>query len=325
MTFSNDWSRYWKHGSLTTFIGGEYHTGYSGETADFWQACFERQPERATLVDLATGNGAVPLIAARISQREDKRFRIIGIDYADIRLPTDASIRKQMDAVELIANTPMENTGLEPASVDFISSQFGFEYGNQQQVLDEIDRVLGPSGQLALVLHHPDSAVVAQARREYQQTQLCINEERLDRKVRDLVRVIGDARTPEQRSQLKFNREAEKYREQINRTMARILQRVKGENDTQVHQVAQSFLRVFADLSGQSKQQKLDFIENASSEFLAYAGRMQAMSAATLDQAQVDKLIQKLEQRAFRLEQDQELHSASGELVARAIKAKRAE
>jgi len=317
--YSDAWSQYWKHGSLTTFYGGEFEVGYSGEVAEFWESCFSALPKRSSIVDLATGNGAIPFIAARISDQQDKDFDIVGVDYADIRLPDDPKIRAQMENVSLLSNRSMEATGIEPASIDLISSQYGFEYGQQDQALDEIDRMLRSNGQLALVLHHPDSAVVKQAKREYQQTRMCINEERLDRKVRDLVKVIGDARTPEQRSKLKFNQEAEKRREQINRTMGRILRRVQGEDDSHVHQVAQSFLRVFADLNSQSKQAKLDFIAKSSAEFLAYAGRMESMSAATLSEDGFSALITELERRGFKLIKDQLLRSPDNQLIARSL------
>lgn len=316
---SNDWSEYWKHGSLTTFFGGDYQVGYSGDILFFWESVLESMPAATKIVDLATGNGAIPFIAAVISEKHDKRFSIVGIDYADIRLPSDSAIQDRMKGVDLLGNTPMERTGLDESSVDLITSQYGFEYGDQDSVLDEIQRIAKPGAKLALVLHHPDSAVVIQAKLEYRQTQMCISEERLDRKVRDLIKIVGDARTPEQRAQLKHNRDAEKLREQINRTMGRLLKRVHGQDDSQLRQVAQSFLRVFSDLSSLSKQEKLKFVENSSKEFLAYAGRMEAMSRATLSDQGFDGLLRDLESRGFKVEKNNNLKSLEGQLVARSI------
>lgn len=321
--FSDDWTQYWKHGALTTFFGGEFEVGYSGEAGAFWEALFSELPDGASIVDLATGNGAVPFIAARVGRETRRRFEIVGIDYAEIRLPEKEDIRRQMDGVDLRGGISMEATGLPARSADLVCSHFGFEYGDQDRVLDEIERLLVPEGTLALVLHHPDSAVVRQAKRDDRHTRLCIDEERLDRKVRDLVRIVGDARTPEQRARLKFNREAEQRREQINRSMERILGKIQGEDDGHVHRVAQSFLRVFADLSGQTKQQKLDFIEQSSKEFQAYAGRMRAMSAATLDVSAYGGLVESLEQRGFAVRSKGELHSEQGELIARSLVCRR--
>ena len=318
---SRDWSEYWKHGSLTTFFEGEFQVGYSGEVAEFWEKQFSALAPKATIVDLATGNGAIPYIAAQVNAREKKEFRIIGIDYAEIRLPNAQDVQLQMNDVELLPNRPMEQTGLENNVADLITSHFGFEYGDQSSVLDEIERLLRPGGSLALVMHHPDSAVVQQAKRDYRQTRMCIQEERLDRKVRDLVKIVGDARTPEQRAQLKNSKDAEKLRNQINRTMQRLLKRVEGEDNKQLIQVAQSFLRVFADLVGQSKEKKIEFIRESSQAFLAYAGRMEAMARATLDEQQFTGLTDTLSDRKFKILSNANLHSKDDKFIGRSLTA----
>lgn len=322
-THSHDWSHYWKYGALTTFFGGEFERGYSGEVGKFWESCFESLQPESVIIDLATGNGAVPLIAARTNRRLQRDFRIIGLDYADIQLPNDEAIRQDMAGVTLLANTPMEATGLDDSSADLVVSHFGFEYGDQFETLEEVMRVLKPGGGLALVLHHSGSVVVKQAERDVRHTEICLKEEKLDEKVKRLVEIVGDARTPEERSKLKFNEVAEKQRAEINQTMMRILNRIEGEDDAHIHQVAQSFLRVFADLSHKTKKEKLDFIAQSSSEFAAYAGRMNSMAAATMSEAAFRQLIDRLGRLGFSATSAGALKSTDGQLVGRTLRASR--
>ena len=317
---SGHWSDFWRHGSLTTFFAGKYQHGYDGPVAEFWADVFDSLPLSATLVDLATGNGAIPYLAAQAADRRQAQWRIIGVDYADIQVPTDPAVRAQMSQVELLPNTRMEQTGLDGDSVDLVTSHFGFEYGDVEQVVAEVDRLLKPAGTLALVMHHPDSAVVRQAKRDYQQTRMCLDQERLDRKVTRLVKLVGHARTPYQRDQLRHNPDAEKLRHQINRSMERLLQKVRGqEDDSQMFRVAQSFLRVFADLIDRPLEEKLDFIRQSSASLSAYAGRMESMARATMSQDQFDQFLGLLEGIGLKCEQSGLLQTADGELIGRSL------
>jgi hypothetical protein len=245
------------------------------------------------------------------------------VDYAEIRPSDDQTVRDQMARVELLPNTPMEDTGLTAGCADLVTSHFGIEYGDQEQVITELDRLLSPSGKLALVMHHPDSAVVQQAKRDYQQTRMCLNEERLDRKVTKLVEIVGHATTPQQRAALQHNAEAERLRHQINRSMERLLKRVRGQDDSQMFRVAQSFLRVFADLIDRPMQEKLDFVRNSSQALSAYAGRMESMARATLSEAQFAGFVEALEGIGLSVTHSGVLSTNEDELLGRTVIAAR--
>ncbi len=321
---SQHWSEFWRHGSLTTFLDGQFQKGYDGPVAEFWEQTFGGLPPKATIVDLATGNGAIPYIASLVGRRRRANWRIIGVDYAAIRLPDDPTVRAHMESVELLPHTPMENTGLVAGCADMVTSHFGIEYGNRRRVVTEVGRVLSGRGKLVLVLHHLNSAVVQQAKRDYKQTLLCLEEEQLDRKVSRLVRLVGHARTPEQRASLRNNPEAERLRHEINQTMERLLQKVSGqEDDSQMFRVAQSFLRVFADLIDRPLEEKLNFIRESSRSLSAYAGRMESMARATMSDEVVDEFTHQLRGVGLEPVSSGTLTTEDGELLARTLVAER--
>lgn len=317
------WSNYWRDGLLTTFAMGHFQSGYGGQVADFWDRQFRDQPAGAVIVDLATGNGAILQLAARHFAGRGEDARIIGVDYADVRLPADPELRREMDGVELLGRTPMEETGLESGLADLVTSHFGLEYGDRDQAVAEAARLLHPGGRLALVLHHPGSAVVQQAATDSRQTRLILNEERFDRKVADLVEIVGDARSPQAREKLRFNPDAERGRRQINRSLERLYQQVRDQDPTHLLKVTQTFMRVFDDLKDRSRQEKLQFIRDFRESMQAYAARMESMARATLDDAAYRDLTDSLDRHGFTDAASGELHHDEGELIGRTLIARR--
>lgn len=320
---NHHWSEFWRHGSLTTFFAGDFQRGYDGPVAAFWEKVFADLPVEATIVDLATGNGAIPYLAVGAAEQKHARWRIIGVDFAEIGRFDDPAVQARMASVELRSNTPMEQTGLPDASADLVTSHFGIEYGDRTAVTAELDRLLTNQGRLALVLHHPASAVVQQAKRDYQQTRMCLDEERLDRKVSRLVKLVGHATTPQQRANLRHDPEAERLRHQINRSMQRLMNKVQGQDDSQMFRVAQSFLRVFADLIDRPLQEKLDFIRQSSQSLSAYAGRMESMARATLSDSDYESFVGGLQAIGLQVEDSADLVADGGELLGRTLLARR--
>jgi len=168
------------------------------------------------VVDLATGNGAIALLAAQYARRDGRRFSIFGLDYAEIDpgrvLATHGELALLLDDIEFRSGVRIEATGLDDGSVDLLTSQYGFEYAEQDAAIAEALRVLVPGGRIALILHHSESRVVELARDGLAQVQFCLQKEELDKRVAALVKVVGDARDAAARQALKDNPKAERLR-----------------------------------------------------------------------------------------------------------------
>lgn len=307
------WSEYWRRGALTTFDQGRYQSGYDGEVAAFWDGVFDALPDGAVMVDLATGNGAIPLLAVRRARSLGRHWTIIGLDHAGVRIPEtgdDADqIRSDLAAVDLRPHTPMERTGLPDRTADLVSSQFGIEYGDLSQALSEAVRILKRPGRLALVMHHPDSAVVRQAYRNMRQTRICLDEERLDRKIADRVRAGHQQPIPDSEDDLE-------------QSLERIRRRLQGEDTAHIERIISQLMRLFDELRDRPQAEQLAYIEQCSEAMTAYLGRMESMAAATLDEQDFAGFLARLETAGFTAIKTGEIRNDTGDLIGRTVTAR---
>lgn len=174
---AEQWSDFWQAGSITTFFQ-RFANNYDSAILAFWKEVFERQPKDACVVDLATGNGAVALLAAQFSDAFDQSFTVTGVDYA----ATDpkAMLRGErpgtatLDDINFLINTRIEETGLADAGFDLAVSQFGFEYADSSAAVSELDRILKPRGAVfAAMIHVQGSAIMHQAKEGIRQAKQC--------------------------------------------------------------------------------------------------------------------------------------------------------
>ena len=218
------WSRYWQRGTVTTFEG-HFRDNYDAEIRDFWWRQFEPIPDGGVLVDLATGNGALPLLAARFARERERSLSILGLDSAALdpaRLrEAQPELAADLDSVRLIGNTPLEDTGLEAASADLVTSQFGFEYGDTAAGAREAFRILRPGGRLAMILHHEKSAILDQAREGLVQVDLCIEQERLPALARRLIKLLPSMEQAARRN-VPLSPGARKLRDQMLESVERL-------------------------------------------------------------------------------------------------------
>ncbi|MGP5155954.1 class I SAM-dependent methyltransferase [Pseudoalteromonas prydzensis] len=156
------WNSYWSNTkSLNSFAEGEHAQGYVGEIADFWQTTFDSFPASAVILDLATGNGGLAVLA----QQFEPDFNISASDAAlidplTIFSPIDPCFQT-LKKIQFYGNMPSENLTFAHDQFDRVISQFGFEYANTAAALSEVNRVLKPDGEFIALIHHQDSFISA--------------------------------------------------------------------------------------------------------------------------------------------------------------------
>lgn len=311
------WSEYWRQGRLTSFDQGHFEAGYDGVVAAFWHRVFDALPDGAAMVDFATGNGAIPLLAVRRSRHLGRRWRITGLDYAAIRTPETGEqidqVRADMGAVELKPHTPMENTGLPGACVELVTSHFGFEYGDRPRVAAEAARILTSGGRLALVMHHPESAVMARARESLRQTRICLEEENLDRKVAAAIRAEYGA-DPRRAA-------ADEGRAELKRSLERLERRLAGRDASQLRAITGNYLRAVEEFQDRTEAERLAFVEQTSEALAAYVARLEAMAAAALDDEAYAGFLDQLAEAGFSGIRTGILRHDNGTLIGRTVEA----
>jgi len=155
------WTSYWANGGLHSCTGS-FPGNYSGAIGAWWTARFQTLKPGQRLLDLATGNGPLPLMLRE--QRPGDGIEVDAVDLAQVAPAWfDAS---RHPGIRFHSGVAMEQLPFADASFDLVVSQFGFEYARREPALRECLRVCRPDGGLAMVMHHAASVLVEVGRSE---------------------------------------------------------------------------------------------------------------------------------------------------------------
>ena len=187
------WDHYWALGNLTSF-SERFPQNYEGGIAAFWGSVFAALPSGARVLDIATGNGAVPLIAAQVSAENGRAVEIHGLDSADINprkhLRVGRRLVSALERVHFHPRTSAEETGFPDAHFDLVTGQYALEYTCVPRAVRELKRIMQPGATGAFILHSDRSVVAKTSRREIEQCRIILNETRLFDRVRDLLYML---------------------------------------------------------------------------------------------------------------------------------------
>jgi len=150
------WDSFWRYDRLSSFHAAPGAANYGPPVADGWRAFFDDLPDGARLLDLATGNGAIAVLAVAAG----KGFTVTGADLAAVE-PTAfvTQNRVELAQVTFLASTPAEALPLPDTSIDAVVSQYGVEYSDLSRSLPEAARILAPGGRLRFAMHAAEGSV----------------------------------------------------------------------------------------------------------------------------------------------------------------------
>lgn len=154
------WTSYWQSGVLHSFPTS-FRQNYEGVIAEFWRQVACSIPPGGRALDLASGNGSVPLLLLPYLA---EGVQVDAVDAA--RIAAEAHPSNTNSRIRFHSGVWMEQLPFQDASFDCVCSQFGIEYAAQSQAWGEVFRVLAERGQVACVIHHRASAFYAVAQSE---------------------------------------------------------------------------------------------------------------------------------------------------------------
>ena len=156
------WTAYWAAGGLHSCVGS-FDAGYSGAIGGFWSRQFARLRVSGRVLDLATGNGPLPLLLFSSRAPGDCPF----VDAVDLAQVAPAWYDPAEHApIRFHSGVNMEQLPFPDGHFTQIVSQFGFEYARREPALRECLRVLTPGGRMAFVMHHAGSVLARVGRGE---------------------------------------------------------------------------------------------------------------------------------------------------------------
>lgn len=146
------WSRYWAKGAPHSCVG-TYGDRYGGAIAAFWRDVFASLPDGARVLDVATGNGALPRLL--LDQCREPHVTCDAVDIATVHLPWLASVAPaDRGRIRLHGGVDAGALPFADRGFDLAVSQYGIEYTDLDRSVSELLRVLAPGGGVAMVLHH---------------------------------------------------------------------------------------------------------------------------------------------------------------------------
>jgi SAM-dependent methyltransferase len=162
------WSQFWRQGHITTF-GPALPENYDGMLREFWTEQFSRADSGTRILDIATGNGALATMAAKVSEEHDLGLLIHASDIAEINPAlNNEALSKLRQQITFLSNTPCHKQPFPDHNFEMITSQFGFEYSDVPATLEEILRLLADGGRFIAIAHHGESNIIQGARDELQ-------------------------------------------------------------------------------------------------------------------------------------------------------------
>jgi SAM-dependent methyltransferase len=281
------WSDFWQQGFVTTF-GPVMPNNYQGVLADFWRQQFSALDAGSRILDIATGNGAVALIAAQVSSEQDKNFRITGCDLATIgdTIGSSEELQALRSTIQFHSNTRCEKLPFGIGSFDMVSSQFGLEYCRMPQTLAEIRRVLVPGGKFVVMAHHENSRLLMAARSESETYRYVLEDLNLLGRVRAFFGAMGN---PLNQEELRVAMaKAKPLSTSVNQGVAAM--KAKYPNSDCAKQILGAINHLAEGAARVESKHRLRTLAMVTEEFQMAARRLQDMVKAGLGDDDIDTL-----------------------------------
>lgn len=220
------WNDYWKEGFLTSF-GSSFTGNYQGVYSQHWDDTLSGLSPNSHILDLATGNGSIPLLGRKISVAKNLSLHFTGTDLAEVdtvligkqigfekdAFPKDFTILPGIDS----ANLPFKDQ-----QFDCVTSQYGFEYGDIKKTFEEISRVLKPYGTVDLVLHHSHSVILVRNNQTLDCLHDLVKTGGLLTILSEFVKAMGEVQNKYDLAILKGNKKTDKARNKFNDSVAKL-------------------------------------------------------------------------------------------------------
>jgi len=149
------WSLYWAQNKLHSCVAANFDSDQE-VLNNIWCEFTELLKPQATVLDLATGNGAVPV--ALLSANAD--LKIDAVDQADIDPAQYVKDQPELLIVNFKAKIDINDLPIDEKRYDTITSQFGVEYAGLSAAAQASLKCLRPNGSFQFIIHHSDSEII---------------------------------------------------------------------------------------------------------------------------------------------------------------------
>lgn len=291
------WDRYWQANRIASCAGrpGE---NYRPELLRGWRKFFQTLADGARILDLCTGNGAIPLVAVESARQTGRVFHVTAVDRANVA-PTQfvPDYREALSKINFVGATDVSAMQYDEASFDAVTSQFGIEYTDLVRAPDQLVRLLAPNGRFRAVVHAREGFTVAAARLDIPDCHYLLQESRLF----EYVRAALVTAWRQDRSEVRLGTEAQSRYAKYRATHLQVAERMaNAENPI----ILGSTLSVLADTYAKRRYVPLETLQNkideAEIEVRAHLGRLEEMIEASLTEADMQAFVDTLKKSGLK-------------------------
>lgn len=283
------WEILYRGGALAS-CPMSFEPGYTREVREAWSAFFADLPDSARILDIGTGNGAIPAIAVAAAAALGRRFEIDAVDLAQIdprRHVADAD--RLFAGVRFHGGASAESLPFEPASFDAVTGQYALEFMDAAKALPELYRVLKPGGVAQFVLHHADSILLQNIHESLAHADLILDGTRVFRRFR---RYLEAERADRSRAQGPWQ-ELVQAGDELQRA-------AKGAQQSMTLMLTLESLRSLFDMRGRRTAAAMAAtIDRMEQDLRASVRRMQDVRAAARTQQDIAALVQAAQALGF--------------------------
>jgi len=255
---NNHWSDYWEQGHLTSF-GESFTSNYTGVLNEIWIPRFAELSSEFKVLDIATGNGALPLMVSDYVKNRAVEGEVIGVDLAKIKTDIDSVNLAENLNVKLLSNIDCIELPFEDGQFELVISQFGIEYADLKKAIPEALRVLHSKGRLALVMHHENSLILRRNRRIL--SLIKADEiETIFKLLSGIVDKMGEVKSKQDLDRAKQDESCEALRKQLNASIGVLVERDEAAlKDSELLSYVATLFQTGLFWSKDKKQNYIDF------------------------------------------------------------------
>ena len=316
------WNKYWEHGFLTS-CRNAFSGNYDGSLKTVWEDFLLQLPHGARILDICTGNGAIAIIANELSLEKGLAFEIHGIDSAAIRpMETVKTDRHLLEGIVFHGETPAEQTPFEDRIFQAITGQYAFEYTDEKRCISELARVMAAGGALQLVIHHTESIVMETSREEVRNGRIIFEETGIFDHAQSMMKIMGEADTPDARKALASNPDAERNRNQLNEAAGRLSEALRSSAHPQLLQMAMDKVaEAYRMLDEKGPEAALEHLGTSQQMLTANIARLEDLMAAGRSPDQIDAILGNLDSAGFETRPAEEIRHEGGPLMGWLLRA----
>ncbi len=303
-----------------TSLANAFRGNYEGAIRAFWLAHVGQLPTKAALLDMGTGNAALPLLFAEHARSNQFDWRIVGVDLAKIDVQRIAE--KHPDAanylpdIELHSRVDMTRLPFPDQSFDFVSGQYAVEYAALDKAIAEVSRVLKPEGRSVFMVHHVDSVILQTAAEEFAHAALIFDNTKVFVRAKSLIRAMGDVDSPETLKRLRGNPQCERKRQLLNEALAELNEAQKRARTAALAGIAiDKIAALFNEYAFAPLKVRLEYLRKAQEEIRANVTRLEDLRRAAKSETDIEDVRTVAQAHGFQHVKIGPFHDEQGRLL----------